>query len=150
MVSSPLWFFSDAGSPGMLNPACMGFFCPAIVCRHLYSPIRNNLEARSHSLTWIYLCTFLCLGQYITTDQTSSIEVPGIELVISDLAARTFTHWALLLQRMKILLQDSLVLWPCTCRLACGDQRTTLDVILQVPSTVFCKTGFLIGFELDR
>ena len=86
----------------------------------------------------------------MATDQTPTMEVPGIELVISDLAARTFTHWAILMQLMKILLQASLVLWRCTCELACGGQRTTLDVVLQVLATIFCKTGFLIGFESDR
>ena len=149
-MSSPLWFFSDARCPGMLNPACMCSFCPATDGCHLYSPVRNNLEARPQSLTWVYLWTLLSLGQYIATDQTPTMQVPGIELVISDLAARTFTHWGILLQLMKILLQASLVLWRCTCELACGGQRTTLDVVLQVLATIFCKTGFLIGFESDR
>ena len=33
----------------------------AIGCWHLYLPVRNNLGARSHSVTWVYMLT-PCLG----------------------------------------------------------------------------------------
>ena len=35
--------------PRPRNPkTCLCLFCPAIYCQNLYSPIRNNLRARSH------------------------------------------------------------------------------------------------------
>ena len=53
----PSWFFSDSRSPGMLNPD----LSLLLSCWH--SPVRNNLGARSHSSSWVYLWTLLSLWQ---------------------------------------------------------------------------------------
>lgn len=54
------------------------------------------------------------------------------------------SHWF-----MEILFKASLAPWLCICACICGSQRTTLSVVLQVPSTVFIKQNFT-GLELDK
>jgi hypothetical protein len=44
--------FGSDPKPGNPKP-CLYLFCPAIGgFQHLYSPIKNNLGAQSHSVTW--------------------------------------------------------------------------------------------------
>ena len=82
LLLSLLMVFSNP-NPRNTKP-CLSQFCPAIGCRHLYSPIRNNLGTRSHSITWVYMQTLSSCGQpglegphlalqYIATDKTSII-----------------------------------------------------------------------------
>lgn len=54
------------------------------------------------------------------------------------------SHWF-----MEILFKASLAPWLCICACICGSQRTTLSVVLQVPSTIFIKQIFT-GLELDK
>ena len=45
------------------NPTTCLHLCQTIGWWHLYLPIRNNLGARSHSITWVYVRTLLSLWQ---------------------------------------------------------------------------------------
>lgn len=77
---SPFMVFSDTKARN--TKSCLSQFCPVIGCRHLYLLIRNNLGARSQSITWVYMLTLLSsLGQpglggfslqYAATDQISA------------------------------------------------------------------------------
>ena len=56
MAASPL--VPPYSDPKPRNPqASLRLFYPALGCQHLYLPIRNNLGARSHSFTWLYVQT---------------------------------------------------------------------------------------------
>lgn len=54
-------FYSPPGSPLTPNPgnpkSHLSLFYATISCWHLYLLIKNNLEAGSHSITWIYMQT---------------------------------------------------------------------------------------------
>lgn len=82
MVTSPhsIFSLSSRGFPpslGTPNP-CLSQFCPAIDCRHLYSPIRDNLgeETRLQS-SWVYVQILLSLGATRPWGPVFSIIIPS-------------------------------------------------------------------------
>ena len=103
----PLLVSSDPHA-GNSKP-CLCIFCPGIDCLHLYSPIRNNLGARSHSVTWVYMQT---LDSEITRG-------PALSITIHSNRANLNTHDSIHWQGWKdlptvgstILYQESWTLW---------------------------------------
>lgn len=82
---SSTFFFSPQSGPFQPNPRNQNFylslFCLAIVYRQLYSLIRDNLGARLHSITWVYVKILLSLltarlwGQYLTLSYRAKAQV---------------------------------------------------------------------------
>lgn len=93
--------FGSTQTPSQAKePSHLSQYCPDIGCGHLFSPIRNDLGARSHGATWVYVRTLLSqrqpgLGgphlvlQYVAPEQTSPIysfpQQTHLEIVIRTL-----------------------------------------------------------------
>ena len=67
-LPSPSTFFPSRGyslMPGKSwsSKPCLCLFCQGIGCQHLYSPIKNHLGSRSHSVIWDYMQTLSSVGR---------------------------------------------------------------------------------------
>lgn len=149
--------------------------CPAVDCWNPYSSIRNNLGTQVYIVSLGSTCGLSCLWDnqavdacsyhYNTEQQTKpqsmrsgpsgrsqvSVQVPGIELIMSGLATQVPLHIELSSWLMINLLQASLVLWLCICELACVQARgQPWGLLFRCHPPDFIKWEFSFDQEQDR
>jgi len=133
----PSWFFSDARSPGMLNPVSVS--SAQLLTVGIFIHLSEIIWGKDHISSLGSTCGLLSLGQSglgglqlalqcTATDQTTKQggqgHLVGVRFqcssqVSSGLATQEPLHIELSYWLMKNLLQALLAWWLCICELAC-------------------------------